>query len=181
MHLMSLTPFYIQGIKPAGWASSPESWVFLCVQQRSYLDNRTNQNDDLRHHAKPELWLLSEHKHKPLTSPYSCTHPRGVRYPWVNIHLQPYTLPDPVLDPDCDPWSAAWFSTVLHGGCRPRQPQAFETHADPKALTQILPGRPQHDGRRGQHEICPGPFELGGGDAGQCFAGIRFIDHALLK
>lgn len=79
-------------------------------------------------------------------------------------------MPHPVPDPRLDPRHAAHYSPELYGWRRrhgPGQPQATETHADPQALTEILTGRPEHDRGGGQHEVCPGPPELGGRDAGE--------------
>lgn len=154
--------FWCQGIKTAWWPLSSKSGLFIFVQQRSHPDHRANQNDDFRHHTKPELWFP---EHKPATGP----HPWGVRHTWVNIHLQPYVVPHPVFESLYELCFAAPLCPNAHGQQRreePQQPPSFKTHTDQQTVAEIVCGRPKHVRRRGQHEVYSRPPELGGGNAG---------------
>lgn len=141
--------------------------MFFCVQQRACTDNRADKADDIRNNWKLKLRIYNK------SNPWikCCNDPRFNTYfdffqldiwPFIRSYFQTDTKHHSRLH-------TRHPTTVNSKLCdRSRQWDSANTQTDANQETsyEISFCGSEFTRRGGEHEICPGPIELGGRNAG---------------
>ena len=142
--------------------------MFLSVQQRPRADDGADEAHDIRNLSEFKLRICTDlsPQHELRADAGSHTFPDPVQR-----DLGPVVRADFPPDPICHSCLYAWLPIRVSSKFRLRRgdkhPADSEADADPKAPSQVVSAGPEFNRRGNQHEICSGPFELGGGDAGK--------------